>query len=56
MPIVISRETGSIQPSTPYTPDQIDRAWEAVVRAWAQANQDHLRDLEAEYASDHREK
>lgn len=50
MPITISRQTGAV--SIPdYTPEQIDRAWEAVVQSWADANLDVLRALYEEAAS-----
>lgn len=54
MPIVISRETGSIQASSPCTPDQIDLAWEAIAQAWAAANTERLHALADEYASEPR--
>lgn len=50
MPIVISRQTGAIK-APEYTQEQKDRAWEAITRAWANANKDRLRDLANQYAS-----
>lgn len=54
MPIVISRETGAVKNAPAYTPDAIDRAWEAVVRAWMEGNKPRLQALAEEYASEPR--
>lgn len=50
MPITISRQTGSVS-APEYTPDQIDRAWEAVIKSWANAHRDELKKLADEAAS-----
>lgn len=50
MPIVVNIETGAIK-APEYTKEQKDRAWEAVTKAWANANKDRLRSLSAECAS-----
>lgn len=52
MPIVISRETGAIISAPVCTPEQTDRAWEAVTKAWAEANKAQLQALAKEYASE----
>lgn len=50
MPMVISRETGAV--SVPeYSQEQIDKAWEKIVKAWADANKGTLQTLAEEYAS-----
>ena len=54
MPIVISRETGAVKDAPTYTQEQIDLAWENVIRAWAAANKVRLRELVEEYASEPR--
>lgn len=54
MPIVISRETGAIISKPEYTQDQIDRAWEHVIRVWASANQAALSALAEKNASEPR--
>lgn len=51
MPIVISRETGAVR-APEHTQEQKDRAWEYVVRAWAEANKPQLQALAKEYASE----
>lgn len=51
MPIVISRETGEIVNKPTYSQEQIDRAWECVVGAWAEANRPLLQALAEEAAS-----
>lgn len=42
MPIVISRDTGKIISRPEYTQDEIDRAWEQIVRAWCKKYPDKL--------------
>lgn len=54
MPIVISRDSGAVISKPEYTQDQIDRAWEHIVRTWAAANQASLAALAKEYASEPR--
>lgn len=51
MPIVISRQTGAIISAPEYTQEQKDRAWEAVTKAWSEANKAQLQALAKEYAS-----
>lgn len=54
MPIVISRKTGEIISKPDYTQEQIDRAWEHVVKVWAAANADYLAAQAKEYTSEPR--
>lgn len=55
MPIVISRDSGAISaPEYPQAKQEL--AWEKVAKAWADANQERLRALAAEYASGSRGK
>lgn len=56
MPIVISRQTGDIISKPEYTPDQIDRAWDQIIKKWADDNKDRLKSLAEEYASTPRDK
>lgn len=53
MPITVSRQSGAV--SVPeYAPDQIDRAWEAIVRNWRDNHPDDLEKLRKECASEPR--
>lgn len=45
MPIVVSRKTGQILSRPNYTPEQIEKAHEAIVRTWAEANKEYLCNL-----------
>lgn len=53
MPIVVSRPSGVIQSAPNYSPDEIDRAWEAIVQHWAAENAALLKEL-ADEASEPR--
>lgn len=53
MPIVINRNTGEVK-APEYSQAQRDLAWEAVVRAWAEANKPTLQALADEHASEPR--
>ena len=50
MPIVVKLDTGAVT-APEYTQEQMDRAWVAITKAWANANKDRLRDLANQYAS-----
>lgn len=51
MAIEISRESGAVS-APDYTQDQIDLAWEQVVRAWGEANRAQLHAMAEEYATE----
>lgn len=48
MPIIISRKTGDLLAYTKPTHEQKDAAWEQIIRNYAQAHPDKLRDLKPE--------
>lgn len=50
MPIVIDLKTGAVT-APEYTQEQKDRAWEAITKAWANANKARLQELANQHAS-----